>query len=172
MDAGFDGIYMDWVEAYGEQKVVAEAHRQGVDPIKAMVDFIAAIRQEVRRQHGVVIAQNAGGLIDEDPRYAKLIDGVGFEDTWFRGDADEGWDSPKGGDIANDGSDEDSTAGRLKQYQQYLKAGIVVLTIDYCVKPANAARVYAEAAKAGVIPLVTRVSLERLTTTPPPATAK
>lgn len=170
MDAGFDGVYMDWVEAYAEKGVVAEAKKQHIDPTKAMVDFIAAIRREVlaRQPRGVVIAQNAPGLIDEDSRYAALIDGVGFEDTWFSGAADAAWEDPRAGDIANRGRGDDSPAGRIAQYRKFLHAGIAVFTIDYCVKPENAARVYAEASKAGLIPLVTRVSLERLTATPPP----
>jgi cysteinyl-tRNA synthetase, unknown class len=171
MAAGFDGIYMDWVEAYDEPRVVAEARKQGVDPTKAMVDFIAAIRGELRalRANAIVIAQNAPDLIDADRRYSSLIDGVGFEDTWFRGDADAQWNNAKGGDIRNDGKDEDSTAARLKQYQKFRGAGIPVFTIDYCLKPENAGSVYRAASNEGLIPLVTRVSLERMTTTPPPA---
>jgi uncharacterized protein (TIGR01370 family) len=170
MAAGFDGVYMDWVEACQEKRVVGAARADGVEPVGAMVDFIAEIRRQVRqaRPEGVVIAQNAQELIDLEPRYARVIDGVGFEDTWFSGKAEAGWDNARGGDIPNRGKDEDSTAGRLKQYGKYLSAGIPVFTIDYCLKPENAARVYAEANKAGVIPLVTRVSLERMTTTPPP----
>jgi cysteinyl-tRNA synthetase, unknown class len=97
MRAGFDGLYLDWVEAYSEKRVAAEARRQGVAPIKAMVDFIGAIRKQARQAQprAVVIAQNAPDLIDADPRYASLIDGVGFEDTWFSGKADAGWEIPK-----------------------------------------------------------------------------
>jgi cysteinyl-tRNA synthetase, unknown class len=168
--AGFDGIYMDWVDAYDEDKVTAEARRQHQDPARAMVDYIAAIRQQLRRENprAVVVAQNAAGLIDADPRYAGLIDGIALEDTWFHGKADSPWDSPKGGDIPNRSREDDSTAGRLEQYKKYLQAGIPVFTVDYCLKPGNAAQVYRDAAQAGLIPLVTRVSLERLTTTPPP----
>jgi len=170
MSAGFDGVYMDWVEACQEKRVMAAARAEGLEPVRAMVDFIAEIRRQVRqvRPEGVVIAQNAQELIDLEPRYPRVIDGVGFEDTWFSGKADAGWEDPHGGDIPNKGKDEDSPAGRLKQYAKYMKAGIPVFTIDYCLKPENAARVYEEAKKAGVVPLVTRVSLERMTATPPP----
>ena len=170
MQAGFDGVYLDWIEAYHEPGVEKAAKKQGIDSTKAMVDFIADIRQTVQavKPQGVVIAQNAPTLIDENLRYAGLIDGVGFEDTWFRGDADSNWDSPQGGDIAQDGEGDDSTAGRLRQYQKFLQAGIPVFTVDYCLKPENVAHVYDSAAKAGLISLVTRVSLERMTPTPPP----
>lgn len=170
MQAGFDGVYLDWIEAYHEPGVVKAAKQQGVDPAKAMVDFIADLRQQVRaiKPQGVVIAQNAPALLDENPRYAGLIDGVAFEDTWFRGDADSSWESPKGGDIAQEGEGDDSTTGRLRQYQKFLQAGIPVFTVDYCLQPEHVAQVYASAASAGLIPLVTRVSLERMTPTPPP----
>ena len=39
--AGFDGLYLDWVDAYDDDTVVAAAKRQKVDPAKAMVDWIA-----------------------------------------------------------------------------------------------------------------------------------
>jgi cysteinyl-tRNA synthetase, unknown class len=170
MNAGFDGLYLDWVEAYSEKRVVTEARRQGIDPMKAMVKFIAAIRRRAQefQPRAVLMAQNAPDILEADATYATLIDGVGFEDTWFRGGADAPWDSPKGGDIPNNDTGDDSTKARLKQYRKFLRAGIPVFTIDYCLKPENAARVYAEAAREGLIPLVTRVSLERLTTTPPP----
>ena len=108
------------------------------------------------------------GLIDADARYAKLIDAMGVEDTWFSGKADTPWGKAAGGDIPNRGKEESSTAGRLATYQKYLRAGKPVFTIDYCLKPENAQRVYQEARKAGLVPLVTQVSLSAMTTTPPP----
>ncbi len=167
MEFGFDGVYLDWVEAYDEKHVKAEARREGINPASAMVNFVGAIRQEVRKKHGVLIAQNAPSLIDDDPAYAEVVDGVSFEDTWFSGKADADWDSPEGGDTANDGTGDDSTGALLQQYRKYLQAGIPVFTVDYCLNATNAVRVYTAATNAGLIPLVTRVSLERMTTTPP-----
>jgi cysteinyl-tRNA synthetase len=170
MAAGFDGVYLDWVEAYDDEKAVAAAEHAGVEPARAMVDFIALIHAETRKTSAaaLVIAQNAPYLLDTDKRYADVIDGIAFEDTWFRGKADSKWNSATAGDIANKYKDESSTEARIKQYASYQAAGKPVFTVDYCVKPENAAKVYAESSRLGFVPLVTRVSLERLTVTPPP----
>jgi len=169
MVAGFDGVYLDWIDAYTETNVVAQAKAAHVDPAKAMVDFLLLIRKTARNINpkAVVIQQNAYGLIDDDPRVTTAIDGIGIEDTWFGGKANANWTSKAAGDIANKAKGEDSTAARLAQYRKFAKAGKAVFTIDYCVDETNAAKVYAEAGKAGVVPLVTRVSLDRITQTPP-----
>jgi cysteinyl-tRNA synthetase len=171
MNAGFDGIYLDWVDGYEDAAVLAEAKRQHVDPAAAMIDFIASLRTTARKANpkAVVIAQNAPYLLDEDARYANVIDGLAMEDIWFRGRPDAGWNSPAGGDIPNRWNDEYSTAALVKQCKKYLAAGKAVFTVDYCLKPAHAAQVYRDSAKAGLTPLVTRVSLAKITTTPPPA---
>jgi cysteinyl-tRNA synthetase len=170
MAAGFDGLYLDWVNAFEEDCVVAEAKKQGIDPARAMVDFISHLRQSarVKNPQALIVGQNGEYLLDADGRYLDVIDAIGVEDTWFAGKAGAKWSSPKAGDLANRYKDEASTAARLRQYRKYLAAGKPVFTIDYCVEPQNAARVYDQARTAGLIPLVSRVSLERITSTPPP----
>jgi cysteinyl-tRNA synthetase len=174
MAAGFDGVYLDWVSAYEEETVVAEAKRENADPAKAMVAFIGAVRQAARQANpsALVVAQNAAYLVDRDPAYLGTIDAIAFEDTWFAGKANAGWNSPGGGDVPNRYKDESSTEALLKQYAKYVAAGKPVFTVDYCLRPQNAAKVYEAARQAGLVPLVTRVSLERITTTPPPGLEK
>ena len=169
--AGFDGVYLDWVDAYDDNGVKATAKKQHIDTARAMVDFIGTIRQEARKLNpaALVVAQNGIYLLDADKRYLDVIDAIGFEDTWYSGKADAKWNSPKAGDIPNKYKDESSTASRLKTYARYRAAGKPVLTIDYCLNPTNATRVYTAADADGLIPLVTRVSLDQITTTPPPA---
>jgi cysteinyl-tRNA synthetase len=171
MNAGFDGLYLDWVDAWDYEPCVVEARRQHVDPAKAMVDLIIEIRRAARaiNPQALIVQQNAFGLLDADPRLTDAIDGLGAEDTWYSGKADAEWDSPTAGDIPNTDTGDDSTAGRLAQCQKYLAAGKPVFSIDYCLKPENAARVYREARPHHLVPLVTRVGLDRMTTTPPPA---
>jgi cysteinyl-tRNA synthetase, unknown class len=168
--AGFDGLYLDWVNAFEEDGVAAEAKRPGIDPASAMVDFIGLLRERarVKNPEALVLGQNGEYLLDAERRYLDVIDGIGVEDTWFAGKAGAKWSSSKAGDIPNRYKDESSTAGRLQQYRKYLAAGKPVFSIDYCVRPENAALVYQEARKAGLVPLVTRVSLDHITTTPPP----
>ena len=170
MNAGFDGVYLDWIDGWDDDTIAAEARKQNVDPAKAMVDFLLLIRHEALsiNPRAIVIQQNAYTLIDADPRDKDAIDGLGVEDTWFSGKADARWTSKTAGDIPNRARGDDSTASRLVQYQKFLDAGKPVFTIDYCVDPAHAASVYAQARKHNLVPLVTRVSLDHLTTTPPP----
>jgi len=168
--AGFDGVYLDWVEAYDDDTVKAAARRAGVDAAHAMVDFIRRIKRNGRLvdPNFVVVAQNAPYLIDKDSRYSRTIDGLGVEDTWFGGEADAAWNSPRGGDIPNRNRGGWSTGGLLRQYQKYIDAGLPVFSIDYCLRRDNADQVYGDARAAGLRSLVTRVALSRLTTTPPP----
>ena len=57
---------------------------------------------------------------------------------------------------------------RLVQTGRYRAFGLPVFSVDYAIDPANVALVYQEAPRHGLVPLVTRVSLSRPTTTPPP----
>lgn len=166
---GFDGVYLDWVEAYDNERVKAKAAEDGVNAADAMAEFISQIRQAGRRVTSdfLVIAQNAPYLLDETTKnYASMIDALAMEDTWFRGEGDADWEDPGAGDIPNDDADEFSTEGRLDQYKKYKDRGLPVFTVDYCVKDKNASQVYRDSTANGLVPLVTRVSLSRLTETP------
>lgn len=167
---GYDGIYMDWVNAYDEGQVRKVARKEGVDAAEAMVDFIGHLRKVARKKDPefLVVAQNASYLLDEDRRYARVIDAIALEDMWYRGEAGATWNDPKGGDIPNKDTGKWSTRGRLKQCRKYQKRGKPVFTCDYCLKKKNAQKVYAASQRRGLVPVVTRVSLARLTTTPPP----
>ena len=167
--AGFDGVYLDWIDAYDDDHIAAEAKTQGVDPAHAMVDFLFAIRKSARQinPNAIVVQQNAVYLLDADKRLPDAIDAIGCEDTWFSGKANAKWGSKKAGDIPNHYKDESSTDALLKQYAKYQKLGKPVFTIDYCVKRENAAKVYEQALGRGLIPLVTEVSLDHMTSTPP-----
>lgn len=165
---GFDGVYMDWVSAYEEPAIAKRARKEGRDPAREMIAFIGGIRKAGRGidPDFLIVPQNAVDLIGGNG-YADVIDGIGVEDTWFRGEANASWSSRRAGDLKpeTEGSPEEKIAG----YRRYLDRGLPVFTIDYCVSRKNAARVYAEARRAGLIPLVTRVSLDHMTETPPPA---
>lgn len=168
---GFDGVYLDWVEAYDNTQVKVKAAEDGVHTADAMVDFISEIRQAGRRvtSNFLVIAQNAPYLIDESTKdYASVIDALAMEDTWYRGEGDAEWDDPNAGDISNDDTAEFSTENRLVQYQKYVARGLPVFTVDYCIATTNAEQVYRDSRVRGLIPLVTRVSLSKVTETPPP----
>ncbi len=172
---GFDGIYLDWVEAYDDDLVRAAAARDGVSPEHEMIAFIERLGAAGRAVDPdfAVVPQNAPYLIDTDPaRYLAAIDALAVEDTWFHGYGDSDWDDPDGGDKRDRHDGDYATANRLAQIGLYQQAGLPVFSVDYALDPQNVALVYREASEAGFVPLVTRVALSRMTETPPPALAQ
>jgi cysteinyl-tRNA synthetase len=165
MAAGFDGLCLDWLEGYEDKTVRAELKEQSLDPARVMVDFVARIRQEALKLNPTtrIVIENAPHLIDADPRLVALVDAVLFENTWFQGKAEVDWDDAKGGDQPNPSTDD-----RLKQSAKWQASGKPVLTLDYCLNPENAKRVYESALGRGFVPLVSRTALDRITETPPP----
>jgi cysteinyl-tRNA synthetase len=65
LDDGFDGVYLDWVEAYSDENVLDVAESDGVDPVEEMIRWVGDIRSVVRNyclgEACVVIGQNAAG---------------------------------------------------------------------------------------------------------------
>ena len=169
---GFDGIYLDWIEAYDDEKVAQYAQSKNISPKDEMITFIEELKAKGREINPkfIVIAQNAQYLLDHNPtKYASIIDGIAVEDTWFYGQADANWNDPKAGDlVAGDRQEDDfSTTNRIKQNKKYLELGIPVFTVDYCISQTNANATYKKSHDNGFIPLVTRVSLSQITQTPP-----
>ena len=174
VDYGFDGVYLDWVEAYDDPKVQEVAQAQGIDPRLAMMNFIEDIRLAGRQmnQNFVVIVQNAPYLLDYDPAYySTIIDAIATEDTWFYGLADVPWDDPGGGDMSGGERHEGeySTENRIIQNTKYLHLNIPVFTVDYALRKDHAERTYRNSYANRFIPLVTRTSLSKITETPSPA---
>lgn len=169
---GFDGIYLDWVEAYDDEEVMARAKTEGVKADMEMIAFVEELGQsgQAVRPGFLVVAQNAPYLLDTDPkRYLAAIDALAVEDTWFHGYGDSDWDDPDGGDQQDRHDGDYATSARLEQIRRYQKSGLPIFSIDYALQPENVAHAYDQAIKAGFIPLVTRVALSKMTETRPPA---
>lgn len=161
---GFDGIYLDWVEAYAEKDVAAAAKSERRNPAKEMVSFIREIRDFGRKSNPdfIVIQQNASSLAEEQPNILDVVDAIGQEDIWYGGGSDVKWANPMGYDKKQKADD---TSEMLRLLETYKKAGKPVFTIDYTVK--HAEEVYKNARSKGFIPYCTRTHLGKLTTTPP-----
>lgn len=89
VDAGFDGLYLDIIDAYGYWEEAApqaspEFYRD------AMIDFVAAIRARAEARMAdtdtmrdfAIIGQNGEDLAT-DPDYLAVVDGIGKEDLYF-----------------------------------------------------------------------------------------
>ena len=169
---GFDGIYLDWVEAYDDDKVREAAVADGVNPENEMMLFIEKMRNLGKsiKSDFLVVPQNAPYLLDANPSfYTSIIDALATEDTWFYGEGDVLWNDVDAGDLS--GGDRHagdySTTNRIAQSKKYLARGIPVFTVDYCASKNNANLTYINSYNNGFIPLVTRVPLTNITETPP-----
>jgi cysteinyl-tRNA synthetase, unknown class len=175
LDDGFDGIYMDWVEAYSDTAIIEAAELAGVDPIAEMVNFIREIRDFARRQKPgfLIIPQNASELAETANGYLDLIDAIGQEQIYFDGDADTIWSDANSGDVRLPATgDGFSTEFYERTLEPFIAAGKVVLCVDYAQQPDNVAEAYERAVGNGYIPYVALRSLSQLTETPPPGYAE
>ncbi|MGB2799477.1 MAG: endo alpha-1,4 polygalactosaminidase [Dehalococcoidia bacterium] len=162
---GFDGIYLDWVEGFENDVVIAEAQRQGKDSAVEMIEFIKEMRDyaTLRNPDFVIIQQNAAALCEGHSELFSVIDAISQEAIWYDGYAFDDWNAPDGYDIANDLS---LTEYYLEYLDQYLESGIPVFNCEYALEYAGEA--YIKSYDKDYIPYCTRRSLSRLTTTPPP----
>jgi uncharacterized protein (TIGR01370 family) len=165
VQSGFDGVYLDWVEAYDDPVVKRAAKAAGIDPAKEMIKLIGEIRAYGRQQNPnfLVIQQNGSALLEGHPELLKVVDGIAQEDLWYSGKADSDWDNPRGHDRRTKPAD---TRELIRMLKPFRAAGKLVLTVDYTVQ--DAPETYRRARAEGFVPYCTRVSLGRLTTTPPP----
>mgnify|MGYP002640278078 FL=1 len=185
-EAGFDGVYLDWVEAYSDENVVEAAQDEGVNPIYAMIEFVSFISENIKDEcnHCVVIAQNAAELV-EYAEYAATIDGLAQEQVWFDGGADN---EPEGDcslprtdvDIDSDAYYDSLSPKCQRQFDEFPEStlhvsseeylfflniakekGIPVFTVDYALIPENIAWTYAISRERGFIPFVGNRALDK-----------
>jgi cysteinyl-tRNA synthetase len=162
---GFDGVYLDWVEGYENEQVIAAAKMADKDPASEMVRLIQNIRDFAgSRQPGfIIIQQNAAALSQAHDELYKIVDAIAQEGVWYTGDATDRWDDSSGYDQETDPSLTEEYLGLLSNYQQ---AGLPVFVCEYALLRAGTA--YQNAFDQGFIPYITRTPLSRLTTTSPP----
>jgi cysteinyl-tRNA synthetase len=86
LDAGFDGVYLDIIDAYE-----CYAERGRATAAQEMADFVAAIRADARARDPdfYIFPQNAPELADLVPGYLKSVDGIGQEDIYYGYDDDD-----------------------------------------------------------------------------------
>ncbi|MDX1699085.1 MAG: endo alpha-1,4 polygalactosaminidase [Melioribacteraceae bacterium] len=161
---GFDGIYLDWVEAFEDERVMTRAQLENKDPAVEMINFIQKMRDyaSIRNPEFIIIQQNAASLIEGHPELLSKIDAIAQEAVWYDGDADVDWENPAGYDYVNES---DLVNYYMEYLEQYLDGNIPVFTCEYALDYADSA--YKRSYDKGYIPYVTRRSLSRLTTTPP-----
>ncbi len=192
--AGFDGVYLDWVEAYSDENVVAMAGQDGVDPRQEMIRWIGQIAEFTRagRPDFIIIAQNAAELAEEST-YLEVIDAIAQEQVWFDGGADN--DPPGDCPLPRTKAEVDSRAYRnslspacrqqydrfpdstlhvsSEEYLSYLTLardkGEIIFTVDYALEPENVAWVDKTSRGLGFVPFVGSRALDQFVVLKPVA---
>jgi cysteinyl-tRNA synthetase len=188
VSAGFDGVYLDWIEAYSDPNVVAMARKEEVNPKNEMLRWVGDIANFGRSRQSnsgfLVIGQNAVELADDDG-YLRSIDAVAQEQVWFDGASDN--NPPGDCPLPATESDVDTNAYRAslspacrEQFENYPNStlhvstelylrqlavaqarGKTVFTVDYAVLPDNIARVVRTSRALGFVPFVVSRALDR-----------
>jgi cysteinyl-tRNA synthetase len=178
LDAGFDGIYLDWVEAFSDERVVARVQETfDLDEDAAwdysaalMFDFIEKIRSYAAAENPdyLVVAQNAPDLYGYDSeRYEALVDAIALEGIWYDGDGGfDDWADPAGYNILTYDLYPGWT-GEVLDFLGEMPDDFPVFCVEYAQGDV-AARVYEELAPGVCVPYATRRSLSQLSTTPYP----
>ncbi len=151
LEAGFDGAYLDIVDAY---EYYAEAGR--ATAAQEMADFVAAIRAraQARDPDFLIVPQNAPELAALVPAYMNSVDGIGQEDIYYGYEADDQATPP-------------AVTAELEGYLDlYKAAGKPVFTTDYATTPAHVDDAYAKSLAQGYVPFVTVRDLDQLTVNP------
>lgn len=165
LEDGFDGIYLDWVEAFDDVSVIAAAELAGIEPAGEMVAFIREMRDYVAERHPnfVIVAQNGADLVDDHAEYLDVIDGLAQEDLSFYGEADTDWDDEASGDIRQNPGYHEYLTGVL---WRYVEVGVPTFCVQYAREQANVEQALRDAEQVGCVPYVTLTPLDRLTDTP------
>jgi cysteinyl-tRNA synthetase len=148
---GFDGIYLDRVDAYWYYQ---EQGRESA--AQEMVDFILDFTEYARKKHPGfgVFPQNAEELGIRFPDFLQAMTGIGVEDLYYGYPRD------------HEPSPAEWTAEREVILDQWVSAGKLVLTIDYTAKPEQITDAYTRSHARGYVPYVTDRSLGRLRINP------
>ena len=151
LDAGFDGAYLDIIDAY---EYYAEQGR--ATAAQEMANFVADIRAHTRARDPdfLIFPQNAAELADLIPAYLNSVDGIGQEDIYYGYDGD---DQPTPPGV---------TAEMESDLDLFKNAGKLVLTIDYTTTPAHIDDAYAKSQAKGYVPFCTVRDLDQLTLNP------
>ncbi|MFM9941652.1 MAG: MJ1477/TM1410 family putative glycoside hydrolase [Hyphomicrobiaceae bacterium] len=145
IDVGFDGVYLDRVDVFGEQEKVRPTARN--DMIEFVTELAAAARKA--KPGFIVMAQNAEDLLDER-RYRDVIDGLGKEDLLY---------GNIGTNLRNKASAIEASLTHIRHLQWDYKP---VFAVEYLSKPDLIASARQEMRQHGMIPTFAHRSLDGL----------
>jgi len=144
--AGFDGVYMDIIDAYEffEERGVSDSRQR-------MIDFVTDLSRYAKSKNPdfLIVPQNAPEL-GEDPAYLDVVDGIGMESVYY------------GYEFKNVLTDPTITLELEEALFRFTAAGKFVLTTDYAVSSLRVQDAYKRSRANGFLPTVTEVDLAGL----------
>ena len=163
IEDGYDGIYMDWIEANDDEDIEKLAKKQGRNSAKEMIKFINEIAKRARNKNPnfILVAQNSVELV-QHTEYLKIIDGIAQEQVWFDGFADSKTGSTSEGDWPMPEEGDFGTQYYIKYLKKFLNAGLPVFTVDYAQKSENIKKINKNSRELGFKPYVSIRSLSKL----------
>ena len=159
--AGFDGIYLDIIDAYyffGPEGDMPENTDSANDMIQFVIEMADYASANCSCADFYIFPQNGASIIDDATAdsstiYLQNIHGIGAEDTYFFGDLDEN----------NPFDLQTYEHGLLKQFRD---AGNLVIAVDYVTETVKIDDFYAFAEADGFIPFATVRALDTLMINP------
>lgn len=184
VDLGFDGVYLDWIGGFEDDRVIAAARRVGVDAREEMIRWVAQVSTAAKalKPGFKIIGQNATALLT-DEAYLAALDGVAQEDIWFTGgDGGPEGDCPvprTASDVGNPAFVEQLPKPCLRAFRKDRSNAMhfageseivplldiaraqnkAVFTVDYALHSSNVAWVAARSRTLGFVPFVGARSL-------------
>lgn len=159
IDAGFNGIYLDIIDAFdyfqNDSRASRETRRLAAKRMAELVIDLASYARDTRGQNNfIVIVQNGTGIFSRlsgtmRTNYLNAIDGIGAEDTFFYGSRD----------INNGLNVQRDVVKTLSWLVQQDKK---VFTIDYLTQPAGIKTFKLLACNRSFVPQVAERSLGSL----------
>jgi len=149
--AGFDGVYLDRVDAYAEP--YAAGHEQEMVDLVRGIAAYARSRSPLGEDFGVFV-QNAEELAVNHPEELAVVTGIGREETYVQATNRPVPSSERSAIEAQLNAIRGANDGRL------------VLTIDYADRAELVNEVYDRAMAQGFVPYVTHVGLNNLRLNP------
>ncbi len=145
--AGFDGAYLDIVDAY---EFFGPGGTSGLNRVSAaidMVNFVRHIAQYARAKspNFLIIPQNGSGILDAsglEDSYLEVINGIGAEDTFYYGSKDNN-------NALNEQTD------TIAKLDRFVAKGKLVLAVDYLTDTAKVDDFYTRAKAKSYVPYAT-----------------
>ena len=149
--AGYDGAYLDIVDAYEYWGPGGESGLERAAAEEEMVAFVKSIAHYARVTKGRpkfgVFVQNAEDL-SSHPDYVSTVTGIGKEDLFYDGN------------VRQPAAETNYSISRLDRFK---KAGKPVLVTDYATRKTQIDALYQKAGARGYVPYATRRNLDVLT---------